>query len=336
MNKKVSVIIPVYNTEPYLRRCLDSIVTQTLSDIEIIVIDDGSPDNSLEIIKEYDKKYDNLTYYSTKNRGLSAARNLGLSHALGETVLFVDSDDYAAPNMLERMYQELTENHCDVAICNFSYCFDTAVSRPVLNLPAHRVIENYDAAFTLKTLRGEDYVGNCVYNKLYNRAFLKSTGLLFEDTAKIYAEDGYFYDQMVSKLRRICIFDESLYFYYQRGDSIMNTYKENLAGRITNFLKGLDAFYKPHPAYGEIRQALKGMAFRFLIEILANELRRDRHFCAVKPVLTDPFFRSYMAGMDCGALSLRRRMLYRAYRMKLYYPIYVMFLTYNHLFKRGN
>ena len=91
---KVSVIIPVYNTLEYLPKCLDSLVNQTLDDIELIIVNDGSPDDSHKLIKEYCEKYPNIKYYKKKNGGLSSARNYGIKKAVGEYIGFVDSDDY--------------------------------------------------------------------------------------------------------------------------------------------------------------------------------------------------------------------------------------------------
>ena len=98
---KVSVIVPVYNVEKYIRKCLDSIVSQTLNDLEIILVNDGSTDTSPAICEEYKRKDERIKMITQKNQGLSAARNAGLKDATGEYVIFIDSDDYIAENMLE-------------------------------------------------------------------------------------------------------------------------------------------------------------------------------------------------------------------------------------------
>ena len=118
MQPKVSVIVPVYNVENYLERCLDSIICQTLSDIEIILVNDGSLDNSGEICKAYASKYPSIKYYAQENAGSAAARNVGLSHATGEYIGFVDSDDWIESNMYERLYTAAKENHdADIVFC---------------------------------------------------------------------------------------------------------------------------------------------------------------------------------------------------------------------------
>ena len=118
MSIKVSVIVPVYGTEKYLSKCLDSLVGQSLKEIEIIVVNDGSPDNSQIIIDEYDKKYPQMRGLQKENGGLSDARNYGICHANGEFVAFVDSDDYIEPTMCEDMYEKAVKNALDIVVCD--------------------------------------------------------------------------------------------------------------------------------------------------------------------------------------------------------------------------
>ena len=108
---EISVIVPIYNVQKYLRKCLNSLVKQTFKDIEIIAVNDGSTDDSEEILKEYVEKFDNFFYYNKENGGLSDARNFGLKHANGRYVAFVDSDDYVDRTMYEKMYNKALENN---------------------------------------------------------------------------------------------------------------------------------------------------------------------------------------------------------------------------------
>ena len=117
---KISAIVPVYNVEPYLRQCLDSLVHQTLGDCEIIVVNDGSPDNSLEIIKEYAAEYPNVRYIDQPNRGLAAARNAGLRKAKGEYVIVIDSDDWVDVTMFEKLYDRAIATGADIVQCGYA------------------------------------------------------------------------------------------------------------------------------------------------------------------------------------------------------------------------
>ena len=115
---KVSVIVPVYNVEKYIKKCLNSLVNQTLDEVEIVVVNDGSPDNSQKIIDEYTKKYKNIKSYVKENGGLSDARNYGIKRATGKYISFVDSDDYIRKDMLEKMYNYAIQKNFDVVVCD--------------------------------------------------------------------------------------------------------------------------------------------------------------------------------------------------------------------------
>ena len=121
---KVSVIVPVYNMETKLKRCLDSLVCQTLKDIEIIIINDGSNDDSIRIINDYKKKYKNVIVIDRENRGISASRNEGIDISKGKYIGFVDSDDYVELDMYEKMYSIATSKDSDIVICNFKMFYE--------------------------------------------------------------------------------------------------------------------------------------------------------------------------------------------------------------------
>lgn len=114
---KVSLIVPVYNTSKYLEKCINSLINQTLDDIEIIIINDGSTDNSEKIIKKFNDK--RIKYIAKQNEGIGKTRNLGIEKATGEYLAFVDSDDYLSIDFCEKMYKKATSDNCDIVICNF-------------------------------------------------------------------------------------------------------------------------------------------------------------------------------------------------------------------------
>ena len=113
----VSIIVPVYNVEKYLRKCLDSIVNQTYKNIEVICVDDGSPDNSIDILREYRAKDDRVTIIRQKNKGLSGARNTGIKNATGKYIMFIDSDDWVELNMVELMTKKMDNKNLELAVC---------------------------------------------------------------------------------------------------------------------------------------------------------------------------------------------------------------------------
>ena len=138
MTIKVSVIVPVYNVEKYLRQCLDSLVNQTLKDIEIICINDGTKDNSVEIINEYVKKCPNIILINQENQGLGMARNNAMKHAKGDYIAFVDSDDWVDTDMYEVLYNKAIETDADIVECDYRMVFENSTkikNRTLFGLP---------------------------------------------------------------------------------------------------------------------------------------------------------------------------------------------------------
>jgi len=190
LNPKVSVIIPVYNTEKYLRECLDSVVNQTLKDIEIICIDDGSTDNSLNILKEYASKDNRFVILEQKNQGAGAARNKGLEIAKGEYLSFLDSDDYFESNMLEKMYNSVILNNTDIAICQYS--------EHNMQTNKERILGYDEKVYSMLLDNKKEYCDNVYklcppvpWNKLYRKSYIVGNNIKFQET--IIANDVYFF-----------------------------------------------------------------------------------------------------------------------------------------------
>ena len=130
----ISIIVPVYNAEKYLNQCIQSILNQTFSDLEVILVDDGSKDNSFEICKEFQKIDSRIKVLNQENKGAGAARNVGLAIAKGEYIGFVDSDDWIEPNMYETLYELINKNHADMAICDLTYSSEPSVNNPNIEI----------------------------------------------------------------------------------------------------------------------------------------------------------------------------------------------------------
>ena len=211
----ISVIVPIYNVEKYLRRCVDSIIAQTYSNLEIILVDDGSPDNCPAICDEYAKKDSRVRVIHQKNGGLSAARNAGLDAASGDYIGFVDSDDYIALNMYEKLYNTLRNNSADLAICSIE-CVDG--SGNPLNLYSQisdNFLKNNDI---MKILCEKDIVNYITaVNRLYKKDLFKT---LRFDTGKT-NEDEFIAHKIYAQCKTVVTISSPLYFYVQRNDSIM-------------------------------------------------------------------------------------------------------------------
>lgn len=179
----ISIIVPIYNVEQYLPRCLDSIVNQTLQDLEIILVDDGSSDCCGEICDAYAQKDKRIIVYHTANGGLSAARNYGMARARGDYLGFVDSDDWIDPEMFEILLRQMEDNQADVSISGFKYEYP---ERAVVASIADEQYVNHDEL--LKALLSGN-LGGVIWNKLYRKKSFKDTvfpeGHVFEDIATL-------------------------------------------------------------------------------------------------------------------------------------------------------
>lgn len=227
---QVSIIVPVYQVEKYLRQCIDSILAQTFTDFELILVDDGSKDQSGKICDEYAKKDGRICVIHTENRGAAAARNTGLDRASGEYISFVDSDDYLSDNMIERMYQVIFNSRYDLVICNFLHIFPDEKDNFSLSLQDME-ISGRDVLAHQKAQKNYG-VWTVVWNKLYKRSVLEN--LRFPEGR--YFEDEIFSDQLYLRCGSVCVVPDVLYFYRVWANSTMNTQKTR------NYLDLIDAF----------------------------------------------------------------------------------------------
>lgn len=220
---KFSIIIPVYNVEKFLERCLKSICELKLEDKEIILINDGSTDNSLEILEKYIKTYpENIKIISQKNQGVSKARNVGIENSIGEYILFIDSDDFIDPKQTEKILNVAYEQEVDILIGSFFEYFseENIKSMPFIKKDLDRV---YDGMKFLKYSHKERCFSDVVWNKVYNRRFLLENKLFFKE--KLLHEDTLFNLKAFCFAEKIKYFIGTPFYYYRQNNmhSIMKT-----------------------------------------------------------------------------------------------------------------
>ncbi|WP_223067913.1 glycosyltransferase [Paenibacillus caui] len=222
MNRLISVIVPVYNVENYLPKCLDSICGQTYSRLEIIIVNDGTKDGSERIIDEYALRDKRIKMVVKPNGGLSSARNAGMEIATGDYVAFIDSDDWIAPEMLEHMYDTAEAGNCDLVVCNYDKVFADHTERSFLQMKEEIVdvrklgLAEYMYRYLFTYAHGHE-----VWNKLYRRDILVQNAIRFEPNKEIFSEDLLFNLYVLCHARNIAAIDRSFYFYLQREGSLM-------------------------------------------------------------------------------------------------------------------
>lgn len=225
---QISVVLPVYNVEEYLRQCLDSLANQTFEDFEVICVNDGSGDSSLSILEEYASEDERFKIISQENKGLSGARNTGMDYIKGKYTIFVDSDDWLELNALEKLYNKITALDSDILMYKFRFFNQDSEQ---YSESVFTNLEVIDASLENKNFNYRDVsdilfkISHAPFNKLYKTSFLREAGIKFPENFNY--EDLYFFYMVFFKTEKVSVFrDESLYNYRIRNNSISTTGNE--------------------------------------------------------------------------------------------------------------
>ena len=217
----VSIIVPIYNGEKYIDRCLESILNQTYKDIEIVIVDDGSRDNSLKILKNYQSKDKRIKIYHQENKGPSAARNTGLHQSIGEYVMFVDADDYIDKDMVRYMVESINSEFDAMVLCDNSEIW-------VDTIDERKLFEEYDTNISKDTVIKEIASGKAglVCGKLFSRSIVEKNNIIFDKNISM-CEDQIFFLNVSRYCEVFSHISKSLYFYDRRNEnSITIKYQE--------------------------------------------------------------------------------------------------------------
>ncbi|MFA7205411.1 MAG: glycosyltransferase [Saccharofermentanales bacterium] len=261
---RISIVVPVYNVEKYVRRCIDSILAQTLTDFELILVDDGSPDNCGEICDEYKIKDERVVVIHKSNGGLADARNTGIEIAKGDFVGFVDSDDYIDPDMYEKLLKACLEHDSKIAMCGRYNVFEEEL-QPVFSFQGEEVWDSEKAIGNLLTW---DNIDSSACDKLFAGDLFKTTRFPVGKTN----EDIYIISGIIHDAGKIVHIGESKYYYLQRPDSITS-------GKFSDKkLDLLDANRKVvefvNSNYPDLRRKAESFQYKgiiFLSELMYNE-----------------------------------------------------------------
>ena len=258
----VSVIIPVYNVQKYLNRCLDSVLFQRFQDIEIICVNDGSTDECERILTTYAKEYKHIKVISGENRGLSGARNIGLAQATGECVFFLDADDAIHPDCLNILWTVLNDSGADMVHCQFEK--SDGLSRRYQDIETDKITYRLIPSYCFS---GKKNMGFNVWSNLYKRSLLE--GIQFIDG--IHFEDVPFLLTVLSRRPKIASVDEKLYFYTINENSI--SHEQANPKQIRDYHTGLNYIYHIYNQAGLLAE-LNRLKRTFIPVILKQQLGR--------------------------------------------------------------
>lgn len=245
---KVSIIVPFYNVEKYIEKCLETLVHQTLEDIEIILVNDGSTDKTEEIAKKYQAQYpQKIRYLEKENGGLSDARNYAIPYAKGEYIAFLDSDDYAEKNMYQEMYEIAKKENSDMVECNFiwEYPDKTRIDIGAIYNNKHEMIEKIRVV---------------AWNKLIKREILEKSKVIFPKGYRY--EDVEFTYMLIPFLEKVSFCKTPMVHYIQRDGSISNVQNKRTA-EIFDVMEHVIDYYKEEGLYDEYYQELEYIYVRY-------------------------------------------------------------------------
>ena len=321
MNKcKLSIIVPVYGVEKYIDKCLNSLVKQSLKEIEVIVVNDGTKDNSQKIIDKYVKKYpDKIKSYIKENGGQGSARNYGLKKASGEYIGYVDSDDFVEKDMYKKLYNKAKENNYDIVVCgNYN------VSEDYQNKNIDAFINNYNT-----DLENIFFGKMAVWNKIYKRDILIKNKLEFKE--KVWYEDLAFTLKAIMNSNTFAFIDEPLYDYLIREGSTMNN------SNVQRNLEILDAFndilsYIKHNKKEEYFSKIEFLAIDHIyISAIVRVLKAEADDKVKRETINklldymNKKFPNYKNNKYINTLSKNRKIIYKLINIKMYGLINLIF-----------
>ena len=247
---KVSIIVPIYNVEKYLEKCLKSLVNQTLQEIQIVLVNDGSKDSSGKIAKKFQKRYpEKIIYLEKENGGLSDARNFGIPYATGEYIAFLDSDDYVELSLYEEMYDMAKKEKSDMVECDFYWEYPEKSKKDIGVL--------YEGKKEML-----EKVRVVAWNKLIKREILEKAKICFPKGYRY--EDVEFTYKLIPYLEKVSFLKKPYIHYMQREGSISNSQNERTK-EIFEVLEHVIEFYKEKDLYNEYKTQLEYVYTRYLL-----------------------------------------------------------------------
>lgn len=220
-NDLISVIIPCYNLAAYTRKCMDSVLRQTHKNLEVIVIDDGSSDETPEILREYAQKDERVVFISQQNKGAGKAINYAITRARGEYITFVDNDDWVEPEMYEKLYKALTDNQADMAVCNYNIVYSDHIESCYSRM-REEAVDVYDDVYGyFSRYCACPQPNNYIWTRLYKAEIIQNSDVCFEYFPM--GADTLFNFKLLPSLKRVAFIPDGLYNYVQRSSSSVYT-----------------------------------------------------------------------------------------------------------------
>ena len=323
---RVTVVVPVFNGEKHLRQCLDSVVQQTLADIEIIVVNDGSTDSTGAICAEYSSKDSRVVLVEQPNGGLASARNAGLRQATGEYVGFVDADDWVELDMYERMYGTAVEHSADIVFCN---CFINETTRSIAYLETGnydrsrieaevfpRTLASFDNSRKLNGIRWS----NCL--RIYSKDLIDRNGISFDDRFRRCQDLPFTFECTIHAKCLYYLGGDYLYHNRYNTRSLSKGYTENMWSLLKPVIRHLNRVVERYGAY-DFSSQLGLRAFMFAVNSVENEAKPgnirslSKRIQSTRGIVNDPITREIVAAVEMSGANRTYRLYQFAFKHRL-------------------
>lgn len=313
MDPKLSVIVPVFNIERFLLECLESLASQTLDDIQVILVDDGSQDSSGQLCKDFIATHPNFEYHYKENGGTASARNMGLAHARGEYIGFVDSDDWVEPHMFATMYQAAKDAEADIVYCKMAGLADyvdlpdgTYRETDICKIIYPAILPHVVSSGTFRTV---DW-GNC--SRLFRRSMVHENGIRFYEKSRR-CEDFAFSVECALHAKTYVVMDAGeLYHYRPNENSKSRSYTKNMWQSIRALMTYmLEMTGKCHKY--DFSDTMQMCIFYYCVSVIRNEMRSgDKQRCIenIHQVIADPLCVDAVNLISCTGMNAEYTALY--------------------------
>lgn len=343
---EVSIVIPVYNVEKYLNRCIESVINQTFSEIEVIVLNNGSTDNSLNMLKEYVKRDKRIRIIDNDNIGVSEARNIGIMEAKGKYIVFVDSDDWIDSNMIEILYKNISINSCDLVMCTYVREFENHSKEKLFNLPEVNLYVDNEVKEQLlrklvgpvgKELANPEYLDalGTVWAKMYKTSILKDKDLRFVDLKEIGSgEDTLFNIYVFNEVNKVILLNKPMYHYWRgNSNSITSRYIPNFVEKRRNYFNYMKDFIKDNNLGNEYEIALNNRICTSVLGMGLLECSKSNNISFftkiknIKRILREDYIDNAYRNLELENFAIHWRVFYFFNKYKISIPSFFMLNT---------
>ena len=323
-SKMISIIVPIYNVEKYLDKCLESIVNQTYKNIEIILVNNGSTDNSLNIAEKWKYRDNRIKVFSIDNKGVSYARNYGIKVSNGNYIAFIDSDDWIDRDMYETLIEGIIRYNADIAQC--SYYVNSKDEQVLIKKDKENLLLNN--AEGVKNILTADIFFPAIWNKLYKREVITE----YFKNLKI-AEDRLFNIEVFKNVKSSIYIDECKYHYYQRNNSVVHQkYSKKNLDVLKSYKLISNIIKKEYPIFLDL--ALKNEIIECFVQLGSMCLEKNaNNFMNEKNFILNRLDNLYKTGIKNKKLGIHYRLLLIIYSINS--SLFIFFLKYLFMIRRG-